>query len=46
MKKGWRGHAVILAIDHSRFPAARAGVVPPNRIAEVESALKLALDLP
>jgi len=36
----------VRSLDHARFPAARAGVMPPHRMAEVETALKLALDLP
>jgi len=33
------------SLDHGRFPATRAGVVPPERMSELEAALKLALDL-
>jgi mRNA interferase MazF len=35
----------VRSLDHRRFPAARAGVMPPHRMAEVETALRLALDL-
>lgn len=36
----------VRSLDHTRFPSARAGLMPPHRMAEVEAALKLALDLP
>jgi mRNA interferase MazF len=36
----------VRSLDHSRFPEARAGTMPPHRMADVEAALKLVLELP
>lgn len=36
----------VRSLDHARLPAARAGAMPPRKMAEVDAALRLVLDLP
>lgn len=36
----------VRSLDQARFPARRSGVMPPRRMAEVDAALRLVLDLP
>ncbi len=35
----------VRSLDHGRFPGVRAGALPSHKMAEVDAALKLALDL-
>lgn len=35
----------VRSLDPVRFPASRAGAMPPHKMAEVEAALKLVFDL-